>query len=76
MSKRKELTINDRLLGVSAGLNGVARRVLDDTKRLEAMQEHLKQVDPELDAAVRSMFLTCLRSIQMEMSYLKTTEDE
>ncbi len=76
VSRRKELTLNDKLLGISAGLNGAHRRILEDTKRLEGMQEHLKHGNQELDAAVIAMFLTCIRSIQMEVNYLKTSEEE
>ena len=71
MSRRQELTLNDRLHGVSAGLDGVHRRITEEADRLSDLEQYLSG-PPE----VRVMFLTHIRAIQADAALLKAREDK
>lgn len=60
------LTLNERLMGVRAGLHGAGRRIKDDLDRLEEIEKELKITDP----ALLTMYRLCIRSIRSEADEL------
>ena len=68
---KKELSINDRLVGVRAGMNGIARRVNARLDSLTKLEDQLNQ-----NATVLAIFRTCIEDIRREMGELVSKPEE